>query len=80
MLFYLALIISGVVALAYNFFVIAEEERERLVLAFFLVVAGSGAIAAGILGLLIQSLMHYFTGRKEPNQTPQPTVSGRGSS
>ena len=73
MLLYLALIVSGSVILAFDFFVIAQQERENLVLVFSVLCLGGGAITAGFLGLLIQSFMHLLAARKAPIQPPVPT-------
>jgi hypothetical protein len=74
MLLYVGLVVFGAATLAFQFFVIAQEDRERLILAFALIVAGGGAILAGLLGLLVQSIMHLSAARKAPIQPPQTTT------
>jgi hypothetical protein len=74
MLFYVGLVVLGAATLAFHFFVIAQEDRERLILAFVLIVAGCGAIVAGLLGLLVQSIMHLSGAREGPIQPPQTTT------
>jgi hypothetical protein len=74
MLLYVSLLVFGAAILACHFFVIVQEDRERLILALVLIVAGGGAIVAGLLGLLAQSIMHLSVARKAPIQPPQTTT------
>ena len=66
MLLYVGLVVFGAATLAVHFFVIAQEDREGLIRAFVLIVAGCGAILAGLLGLFVQSIMHFSVARKAP--------------
>ena len=67
MLLHLALIVSGSAIAAFDLFVIAQDERDNLILSLGVLVVGGGAITVGFLGLLVQSLMHLLAARKEPN-------------
>ena len=83
MLLHLTLIVFGAAMLALWFYIfeIGKDEVDRLLLAFALIIAGCGAILAGLLGLLIQIIAHTVAARKMPTLPPQPTTpSGHGLS
>jgi hypothetical protein len=73
MLFYLALVVLGSAIIALDSFVIAQQERDNLILALGMIVLGGGIVAAGLGGLLIQSIKHLLAVRKEPIQPPETT-------
>jgi hypothetical protein len=59
-LLYLGLIVVGAVILGLLFLVVAEQEREQMILVFGMTVAGGGAIIAGLIGLLALSIRHLL--------------------
>jgi hypothetical protein len=80
---HLGLVFLGAVILGLLFLVIAQNEREQMMLVFAMTVVGGAAIIAGLIGLLVLSIKHLLkpTRKEGPNQTSEPTApSGRGSS
>ena len=74
-LLYLGLVVLGAATLGLLFLVIAQQEREQMILVFGMTVAGGSAIIAGLIGLLVLSIKHVLkpAPREEPNQPPEPT-------
>ena len=82
-LLYLGLVVLGASTFGLIFLVVAQQEREQMILVFWMTVVGGGAITAGSIGLLVLSIKRLLkpAPREGPNQTPEPTAAaGRGSS
>ena len=52
-LFYLGLVVAGAAILFYLFLVVAQSNREQMILVFLMIIAGAGLIGAGLIGLLV---------------------------
>jgi uncharacterized membrane protein YgdD (TMEM256/DUF423 family) len=70
----LGLLLIGAAILAIQFFVVAQEDKERLVLSFALTFVGGLAILVGFIRLIIQVFRPSHPGAKEPIQSPQTTT------
>jgi hypothetical protein len=68
----LGLLVVGTLILGIQFLVVAEEDKERLVLMFVLTVVGGGAILVGLFGLSVQALRPLLSKPKGSIQSPEP--------
>ena len=77
----LGLVVLGAATLGLMFLVVAQQEREQMLLVFAMTIGGGGAVIAGLIGLFVLLIKHLMQpAPEEPNQPPEPMPHTRHGS